>query len=36
MAEEDTCESRENLKNAMELVKEFKKKYCREEEEKVR
>ena len=29
-------ESRENLKNAMELVKEFKKEYRREEEEKVR
>jgi len=36
MAEEDTLESRENLKNAMELVKEFKKEYRREEEEKVR
>ena len=36
IAEEDTWESRENLKNAMELVKEFKKEYCREEEEEVR
>jgi len=36
MVEEDTLESRENLKNAMELVKEFKKEYRREEEEKVR
>jgi len=35
-AEEDTWESRENLKNAMELVKEFEKGYCREEEEEVR
>jgi len=32
-AEEDTWESRENLKNAMELVEEFKRKYGREEEE---
>jgi len=32
-AEEDTWESRENLKNAMELVEEFEKKYSREEEE---
>ena len=32
MAEEDTWESRKNLKNAMELVKEFKREYCREEE----
>ena len=36
MTEEDTWESRENLKNAMDLVKEFKKEYCREEEEEVR
>ena len=36
MAEEDTWESRENLKNAMELVKEFEKEYHREEEEEVR
>jgi len=35
-AEEDTWESRENLKNAMELVEEFEKEYCREEEEEVR
>jgi len=35
-AEEDTWESKENLKNAMELVEEFKKEYCREEEEEVR
>jgi len=33
MVEEDTWESRENLKNAIELVEEFEKKYCREEEE---
>jgi len=32
-AEEDTWESRENLKNAMELVEEFKRTYGREEEE---
>jgi len=31
--EEDTWESKENLKNAIELVKEFKKEYSREEEE---
>jgi len=36
MAEEDTWESRENLKNVMELVEEFKKEYHREEEEEVR
>jgi len=36
IAEEDTWESRENLKNASELVKEFKKEYGREEEEKTR
>jgi len=35
-AEEDTWKSRENLKNAMELVEEFKKEYSREEENKVR
>jgi len=33
MAEEDTWESRENLKNTSDLVEEFKKKYEREEEE---
>jgi len=33
MAEEDTWESRENLKNASELVEEFEKEYGREEEE---
>ena len=36
MAEEDTWESRENLKNVMELVKDFEKEYCREEKEEVR
>jgi len=36
MAEEDTWESRENLKNAMELVEEFERNYSREEEEEVR
>ena len=36
MAKEDTWKNRENLKNAMELVKEFKKEYYREEEEEVR
>jgi len=36
MAEEDTWESRENLRNAMELVEEFEREYCKEEEEKVR
>jgi len=35
-AEEDTWESRENLRNVMELVEEFKKEYCREEEKEVR
>jgi len=35
-AEEDTWESRENLKNAIELVEEFEKNYSREEEEEVR
>jgi len=32
MAEEDTWKSRENLKNASNLVKEFEKEYGREEE----
>jgi len=36
MGEKDTWESRENLKNVMELVEEFKREYNREEEEKVR
>ena len=36
MAEEDIWESRENLKNAIELVKEFEKEYCMEEEKEVR
>ena len=36
IAEEDTWESKENLKNAMELVEEFKKEYSREEEKEVR
>ena len=31
--EEDTWESKENLKNTMELVEEFEKNYSREEEE---
>jgi len=35
-AEEDTWESRENLENMMELVKEFKREYRRKEEEEVR
>jgi len=35
-AEEDIWESRENLKNAMELVEEFKREYRREEEEELR
>ena len=35
-AEEDTWESKENLKNAMELIKEFEREYRREEEEEVR
>jgi len=35
-AKEDTWESKENLKNTMELVKEFEREYSREEEEKVR
>ena len=33
MAEEDTWESKENLKNASNLVEEFEKEYRREEEE---
>jgi len=33
MAKEDTWESRENLKNASELVEEFEKEYRRKEEE---
>jgi len=33
MAEEDTWENKENLKNAMEAVDEFERKYSREEEE---
>jgi len=36
MAEEDTWESKKNLKNAMELVEEFKKEYSRDKEEEVR
>jgi len=36
MAEEDTWESRENLKNASDLVEEFEKEYEREEEEETR
>jgi len=36
MAEEDTWESRENLKNASDLVEEFEKEYGREEEEEAR
>jgi len=36
MAKENTWENRENLKNVMKLVEEFKKEYCREEEEEVR
>jgi len=34
--EEDTWESKENLKNASELVKEFEKEYRRAEEEETR
>ena len=34
--EEDTWKSKENLKNAMELVEEFEREYSREEEKKVR
>jgi len=33
MAEEDTWESKENLKNASDLVEEFEKEYKREEKE---
>jgi len=36
MAEEDTWENKENLKNASELVEEFEKQYRREEEEETR
>ena len=36
IAEEDTWESKENLKNAIELVEEFEREYHREEEEEVR
>jgi len=36
MAEEDTWESRENLKNASDLVEEFEKEYGKEEEEEAR
>jgi len=36
MAEEDTWESRKNLKNASNLVEEFEKEYEREEEEETR
>ena len=36
MAEEDTWENRENLKNAMKLVEEFEREYHREEEEELR
>jgi len=36
MTEEDTWKSKENLKNAMELEKEFEKEYSRNEEEEVR
>ena len=36
MAEEDTWESKENLKNASNLVQEFEKEYKREEEEETR
>ena len=35
-AEEDTWENKENLKNAMEAVDEFERKYSREEEEEAR
>jgi len=35
-AEEDTWESRENLKNASDLIEEFEKEYGREEEEETR
>ena len=36
MAKEDTWESKKNLKNAMDLVNEFKREHEREEEEEVR
>jgi len=36
MAEENTWESKENLRNAIELVEEFEREYRREEEEEVR
>ena len=36
MVKEDTWKNKENLKNAMELVEDFKKRYCTEEEEEVR
>jgi len=36
MAEEDTWKSRENLKNAMELVEEFERNYSREKKKEVR
>jgi len=32
-AEEGTWESKENLKNAMELVEDFEREYCREKKE---
>jgi len=35
-AKEDTWESKNNLTNMIELVEDFEKKYCREEEEEVR
>jgi len=35
-AEKDTWKSRENLKNTMELVEEFKKRYGRKKEDEVR
>jgi len=35
-AEKDTWESRENLKNVIELVEEFEREYRKEEEEEVR
>jgi len=34
--EKDTWKSKENLKNAIKLVKKFERKYCREEKEKVK
>jgi len=36
MVEEDTWESKENLKNVIELVEEFKRNYSKEEEKEVR